>query len=76
MSVKSNSIANNKIDVFVHPVYLRLLTTEILCCARTDVYDCWADTEEPRHLTRVSTEQWSSVITSWKILCRYKRALF
>ena len=64
MHVKSNSIANNKIDMFVHPVYLRLLTTEILYCSRTDVYDCWTDTEEPRLLTRVSTVQWSSVITS------------
>ena len=52
MNVKSNCIAYNKIDVFVHPVYLRLLTIEILYFARTDVYDCWTDREEPRHLTR------------------------
>jgi hypothetical protein len=61
MNVKSNSIANSKIDVFVHPVYLRLITTETLYCARTDVYNCLTDTEEQRFLTRVSTGQWNSL---------------
>ena len=76
MNVKSNSIAKNYIDVFVHPAYLRLHTTEMLYCARTDVYGCRTDREEPRHLTRVSTVQSNSFITPRKIPCRYKRALF